>query len=410
MNPSNERSDNFVYIRIDENISYFGFADDFGPMSLGSIFEFCELLDSCGREHPNDPIAVVSLPDAKSLTNATFLIGSYLILRHNLSIEEVWGKVGPCISMTVPYRDVSQGLQNFDLHVRDCWEGLIMAKNLEWVDFGPDGFDIEEYQHFDSPLNADLNEVVPGKLIAMRGPTSIASGALWEDVMQGDGEFGHRDFSPQHYIDILHQFNVQAVVRLNEAWYPKQDFIDGGIAVADLHFDDCTSPPVHVAAKFLAIAEALPGAVAVHCKAGLGRTGTLVALYMMKHHGFSARAAMGWLRIVRPGSVIGAQQQFLCDSEAAIRAAGEAYRLRGGAAVRLPAGATLAELDAFIASASSAADARAAAVLWRSEGAAVGGEAGGGADGREELAGHVAWAAAWRSGRRCVSAGNVIVP
>ena len=39
----------------------------------------------------------------------------------------------------------------------------------------------------------------------------------------------------------------------------------------------------------------------------------------MKHHGFAAREAMGWLRIVRPGSVIGAQQQFPCDKEELMR-------------------------------------------------------------------------------------------
>mmetsp|Transcript_52774 Transcript_52774/g.138842 ORF Transcript_52774/g.138842 Transcript_52774/m.138842 type:complete len:148 (-) Transcript_52774:114-557(-) len=40
---------------------------------------------------------------------------------------------------------------------------------------------------------------------------------------------------------------------------------------------------------------------------GLGRTGTLVAAYMMRYHGFTAREAMGWLRIMRPGSVMGEQ-------------------------------------------------------------------------------------------------------
>jgi cell division cycle 14 len=51
--------------------------------------------------------------------------------------------------------------------------------------------------------------------------------------------------------------------------------------------------------------------VKILCSAGLGRTGTLIACYMMKHHGFTAREAIAWLRVCRPGSVIGHQQWFL---------------------------------------------------------------------------------------------------
>lgn len=75
-------------------------------------------------------------------------------------------------------------------------------------------------------------------------------------------------------------------------------------------------------------------AVAVHCKgkcdnrkscfiihlfdyynflAGLGRTGCLIASYIVKHWSFTAVEAIAWIRICRPGSVIGTQQQWLTE-------------------------------------------------------------------------------------------------
>ena len=57
----------------------------------------------------------------------------------------------------------------------------------------------------------------------------------------------------------------------------------------------------------------------MHCLAGLGRTGTLIALYMMKHLGFTANESIAWLRIARPGSVIGPQQSYLVEQEPRMR-------------------------------------------------------------------------------------------
>ena len=69
--------------------------------------------------------------------------------------------------------------------------------------------------------------------------------------------------------------------------------------------------------KFLAAVENEKGAIAVHCKvllliqAGLGRTGSLIGCYTIKHYKFNAADFIGWIRICRPGSVLGPQQQFL---------------------------------------------------------------------------------------------------
>jgi cell division cycle 14 len=404
---------------VGEMFSYVGFCDDFGPMNLGTVYRFCKVVD-CEIEMSNDKeTALVTNLQPRDLTNAVFLVGCYMIMVMQARPDSVEEAFRPMKGELVSYRDVSPGPQNFDLNLIDCWRGLWRAKNLSWLSFDPDSenFDIDEYEHFDSPLNADLHEIVPGKFVAMRGPRSLDVDSPWQDMYTSGGAFSHRDFSPAHYADILEQFDVRTVIRLNAPQYEADELGAAGIAVAELFFEDCTPPPVEIVAKFLLLAEHLPGAIAVHCKAGLGRTGTLIALYMMKHFGFSAREAMGWLRIVRPGSVIGQQQQFLCDREFTMRREADRFRRDGpggGPAIAAAAAQAaaaealsregLAAVKGLVSQVEAEVERRtqrAAQMLSRSASAVPCGPA---MPGAEELAAHVAAAAERRSGQRVAAA------
>ena len=333
-NPNDQR---FLSFRIDHaNIQYHPYCDDFGPMNMACTIRFIEQLDqemtACAKASCRQLVLSVG-GGRRRLTNATMLLGCYLIVKTEMTPE----RVAEHFSLIDPgrledFRDATYLPVDFGLTLLDCWGGLFQGKQCGWVDRPSEAgsplwgsIDIEEYAHYDDPRNGDLHQVVPGKLIAFRGPHDLG-GALYAD----DTARGVRRFSPAFYADLLRDLGVSDVVQLSEGQYDPRAYRAAGIRHHAIVFEDCTEPPGPLVAKFLAVADAAQGAVAVHCKAGLGRTGTLIAVWMMRAHGFTARTAMGWLRVMRPGSVIGPQQGFLCrvqrirEEHAAARRAGSA--------------------------------------------------------------------------------------
>jgi cell division cycle 14 len=143
---------------------------------------------------------------------------------------------------------------------------------------------------------------------------------------------------PQPFLNCLDYFeqrNIKLVVRLNNELYDRQMFVDRSIDHVELYFDDGTNPTDEIVRKFIDMADEViegGGVVAVHvshslaraqvsrdwtlnlrsqCKAGLGRTGTLIGAYLIWKFGFTATEAIAFMRIVRPGTVVGPQQQYM---------------------------------------------------------------------------------------------------
>lgn len=110
----------------------------------------------------------------------------------------------------------------------------------------------------------------------------------------GQREPGSRiGFMPEEYVDIFKKWNVTKVVRLNDEKYDRKRFIRLGVSHQDLFFVDGSTPSDTIVDEFIDSCDkhfATPGsgAIAVHCKAGLGRTGTLIGCWAMKHFKMSA--------------------------------------------------------------------------------------------------------------------------
>jgi len=285
---------------------YEPFCFDFGPPNFGQIYLFCKAVRDALERFPRTQICFYATEDSKELTNALCLIGAYCIMALDWSSQDTFTRFQDFCNFTVPYRDASAEINvTYGLNIKYCFDGLRKGKDCGWLNL--DTFDYFEYSFYERVENGDFNWIVPGKLLAVCSPTS--------DPIDNQEIVTH---PPSLYIEYFKKKGIDTIVRLNKVEYEAQEFVAAGINHYDMYFIDGTSPPLDIVLKFLKVAEQ-SNAIAVHCKQGLGRTGTLLACYLMKHYDFGAAESIAFLRIQRPGSVVGPQQQFLHQIEGLLK-------------------------------------------------------------------------------------------
>ncbi|KAI0600838.1 phosphatases II [Biscogniauxia sp. FL1348] len=319
------------YFTVDDTLLYNAFHHDFGPLHIGHLYRFAlQFHDILGaKENQHRPIVFWSRADPRSRANATCLLACYMVLIQSWPPHLALAPIAQIDPPLMPFRDAGYSQADYGITVQDIVYGVWKAKEEGCCAL--DNFDLDEYERFERVEHGDFNWITPN-FLAFASPqhSPVArvseSSDAYATLPKTLAAVSAHPTLPQPFKNVLHHFserNIGLVVRLNSPLYSPSYFEALGIQHLDMIFEDGTCPPLNTVRKFIKLAHETitikKKGIAVHCKAGLGRTGCLIGAYLIYRHGFTANEVISFMRFMRPGMVVGPQQHWLHINQGVFR-------------------------------------------------------------------------------------------